>query len=97
MNETEYAPGDPAPFSGTYELLNVLGLPSKTRIPRQQESGCRQRLWAGRGALWAPGRLEGFDIIAGHLSMPKVDVSSLARHAQTILDINFKCARAKKR
>lgn len=36
MNETEYAPGDPAPFSGIYELLNVLGLPSKTRIPRRQ-------------------------------------------------------------
>ena len=36
MNETEYAPGDPAPFSGIYELLNVLGFPSKTRIPRRQ-------------------------------------------------------------
>jgi hypothetical protein len=36
MNETEYAPGDPAPFSGIYELLNVLGFPSKTRIARME-------------------------------------------------------------
>ena len=29
MNEKEYTTGDPAPPSGTYELLNVQGFPSK--------------------------------------------------------------------
>ena len=80
MNETEYAPGDPAPFSGIYELLNVLGFPSKTRIPRRQGE---QLPPAPLGWSWRfvgtetnrPFPTGGeFCRLLGHLLMPKADV-----------------------
>jgi hypothetical protein len=31
-SEPEYAPGDPAPETGTYELLRVVGAPAGPRV-----------------------------------------------------------------